>query len=52
MAVVYFLVTIFIIVKNINLMPGVFERIFKEAFGLKQVAGGGFGAVLMNGIIL
>lgn len=50
MAVVYFLVTIFIIVKNINLMPGVFERIFKEAFGLKQVAGGGFGAVLMNGI--
>ena len=42
MAVVYFLVTIFIIVKNINLMPGV--------FGLKQVAGGGFGAVLMNGI--
>ena len=31
-------------------MPGVFERIFKEAFGLKQVAGGGFGAVLMNGI--
>lgn len=50
MAVVYFLVTIFIIIKNINLMPGVFERIFKEAFGLKQVAGGGFGAVLMNGI--
>lgn len=50
MAVVYFLVTIFIIVKNINLMPGVFERIFKEAFGQKQVAGGGFGAVLMNGI--
>lgn len=50
MAVVYFLVTIFIIVKNINLMPSVFERIFKEAFGLKQVAGGGFGAVLMNGI--
>ena len=50
MAVVYFIVTIFIIVKNINLMPGVFERIFKEAFGLKQVAGGGFGAVLMNGI--
>lgn len=31
-------------------MPGVFERIFEEAFGIKQVAGGGFGAVLMNGI--
>ena len=50
MAVVYFVVTIFIIIKNISLMPGVFERIFEEAFGIKQVAGGGFGAVLMNGI--
>lgn len=50
MAVIYFVVTIFIIIKNISLMPGVFERIFEEAFGIKQVAGGGFGAVLMNGI--
>lgn len=50
MAVLYFLITLFIIIKNINLMPGVFARIFKEAFGIRQVAGGGFGAVLMNGI--
>lgn len=50
MAVLYFVITIFIIVKNITLMPSVFDRIFKEAFGIKQVAGGGFGAVLMNGI--
>lgn len=50
MAVIYFVATIFIIIKNISLMPGVFERIFEEAFGIKQVAGGGFGAVLMNGI--
>ncbi len=50
MAVLYFLITLFIIIKNINLMLGVFARIFKEAFGIKQVAGGGFGAVLMNGI--
>ena len=27
-----------------------FQRIFEEAFGLRQVAAGGFGAVLMNGI--
>ena len=26
-----------------------FERIFLEAFGIRQVAAGGFGAVLMNG---
>lgn len=50
MAVLYFVITIFVIVKNITLMPSVFDRIFKEAFGIKQVAGGGFGAVLMNGI--
>ncbi len=45
----FFLVTVFIILKNITLLPSVFERIFKEAFGLRQVAGGGLGAVIMNG---
>lgn len=50
MAVLYFAITIFIIVKNITLMPSVFSRIFSEAFGIRQVVGGGFGAVLMNGI--
>lgn len=50
MAVCYFAITIFIIIKNIDLMPSVFGRIFKEAFGIKQFAGGSFGAILMNGI--
>ncbi len=50
MAVLYFVITLFIIGKNITLMPSVFSRIFQEAFGIRQVAGGGFGAVLMNGI--
>lgn len=50
MAVCYFAITIFIIIKNIDLMPAVFGRIFKEAFGIKQFAGGSFGAILMNGI--
>ena len=45
----YLLVTLFIILKNIGAVPGVFERIFLEAFGIRQVAAGGFGAVLMNG---
>lgn len=36
--------------KNINILPDVFKRIFEEAFGIRQVAGGGFGAVLMNGV--
>ena len=45
----YLLVTWFIILKNMGAVPGVFERIFLEAFGIRQVAAGGFGAVLMNG---
>lgn len=49
MAGCYFFITNFIICKNITLLPGVFRRIFLEAFGLRQVAAGGFGAVLMNG---
>ena len=31
-------------------VPAVLGRIFSEAFGLRQVAAGGFGAVLMNGV--
>lgn len=50
MAGLYFVITIFIIVKNVGLLPSVFGRIFAEAFGLRQIVGGGFGAVLMNGV--
>lgn len=49
MAGCYFLITICIIVKNAGQLPAVFQRIFTEAFGLRQAAAGGFGAVLMNG---
>ena len=50
MAVLYFVITLFIIFTNLGSMPGVFKRIFEEAFGIRQVAAGGFGAVLMNGV--
>ena len=49
MAACYFFITILIIVKNAQLLPGVFQRIFAEAFGLRQAVGGGLGAVIMNG---
>lgn len=49
MAACYFLITIFVIIMNIGLLPSVFQRIFSEAFGLRQVVAGGFGAVIMNG---
>lgn len=50
MAAFYFLIAVVIIIKNFGLLPEVFQRIFEEAFGLRQVAGGGFGAALMNGV--
>lgn len=50
MAVFYFAITIIIIFMNLGSLPTVFGRIFREAFGLRQAAAGGFGAVLMNGI--
>lgn len=50
MAVFYFFITVVVIVKNYALLPAVFTRIFQEAFGLRQVVAGGFGAALMNGV--
>lgn len=50
MAVCYFTITLFIIFSNIGSLPGIFSRIFREAFGFRQIAAGGFGAVLMNRI--
>ena len=50
MAVCYFVMTLYVIATNITHLPAVLGSIFSEAFGLRQVAAGGFGAVLMNGI--
>lgn len=50
MAACYFLITIILIGMNFSVLPGVFRRIFQEAFGLRQVVAGGFGAVVMNGV--
>ena len=49
MAVCYFLMTIFIILKNAALLPSVFAQIFSEALGFRQAVAGGIGAVIMNG---
>ena len=50
MAVCYFVITVGIVVFNSAQLPAVLARIFAEAFGLRQVVAGGFGAVLMNGV--
>ena len=50
MAGCYFVITLFIIFKNFGQLPAVFSRIFEEAFGIRPIAGGAFGAVVMNGV--
>ena len=50
MAAFYFLIAIIVIVMNAGLLPEVLTRIFQEAFGLRQMAAGSFGAALMNGV--
>ena len=50
MASFYFLIAVYVILTNAAALPAVMERIVKEAFGLRQMAAGGFGAALMNGV--
>ena len=50
MAAFYFLIAIIVIVKNAALLPSVMVRIVEEAFGVRQMAAGAFGAALMNGV--
>ena len=50
MAGLYLLITVGVILLNIGQTPAVLERIFSEAFGLRQAVAGGIGAVIMNGV--
>lgn len=50
MAIAYIIVSLFIVLKNINYLPSMFRLIFENAFGFNQVLGGGIGAALMQGI--
>lgn len=50
MACAYIGITLFIIIKNITYMPAVISNIVSQAFGFKQIVGGGLGAVVMNGV--
>ncbi len=50
MAVAYIIIALFIIIMNLNQIPTLLKTIFENAFGLKQVVGGGIGAALLQGI--
>jgi AGCS family alanine or glycine:cation symporter len=50
MAVGYFLLAVYIVISNISILPHVLKVIVDNAFGISQVAGGGIGAVMVNGV--
>ena len=50
MAVIYIGVALFIMIKNIALVPQMFGMIIANAFGVRQVLGGTMGAAIINGV--
>ena len=50
MAVGYIILALVVVVMNIELIPHVLKVIVLHAFGVEQMAGGGLGAAMMNGI--
>ncbi len=50
MGVIYVAVALFIVIINITSIPGVFARIFAEAFDLRAIFGGFLGSCVMYGI--
>ena len=50
MATLYILISLFVVFKNINHVPGLILTIVENAFGIKQAIGGGIGGALLIGI--
>lgn len=50
LAGLYILIAIFIIATNITQLPGVFKLIFESAFGIREVAMGTMGGMMLIGI--
>ncbi len=50
MAIIYILISFVVLAMNLEVIPGIIRLIFANAFGIEQVAGGGFGAAIMMGV--
>ncbi|MFD2044348.1 alanine/glycine:cation symporter family protein [Ornithinibacillus salinisoli] len=50
LAILYIVVALFILIINITAIPEMISLVFSNAFGIREVAGGGFGAAIMMGI--
>ncbi|MBR3588268.1 MAG: sodium:alanine symporter family protein [Clostridia bacterium] len=52
MAIIYIILTLSVVVINIESIPSVFSSIFRNAFGLSAIGGGVSGAVVKNAITM
>lgn len=50
MAILYIFIAIYILFTNITAIPDLISLIFSNAFGIREVAGGGFGAAILMGV--
>lgn len=50
MATLYIMVSLYVIVTNIGMVPEIFTDIIENAFGIRQAVGGGIGATIMTGV--
>ncbi|HLR65215.1 MAG TPA: alanine/glycine:cation symporter family protein [Pseudogracilibacillus sp.] len=50
MAIFYIAIAFYIVITNMSQIPVVFQLIMSEAFGFREVVGGGLGAALLEGV--
>ncbi len=50
MAIGYFILALWVVIRNLGGMPDILKLIVENAFGFRQAAGGTLGAAMMNGI--
>ncbi|WP_156291266.1 alanine/glycine:cation symporter family protein [Oceanobacillus salinisoli] len=50
MALLYIVLALIVLIMNFTALPEIISLIFANAFGIQQVAGGGFGAAIMMGV--
>lgn len=48
MTLLYLIVCVFIIIKNIDMIPSIFMNIFKSAFNFKSISGGILGSIIIG----
>lgn len=49
-AILYIFISLFVVFKNINIMPSIFKDIFMSAFGMKEMATGALIGAIMQGV--